>query len=107
MCFFDSERTTFVNETDTFRISAEGSEKRPNGVGADLARKWPICGEHSIRNVSLVRGGQKGVQEGVHEGAREGVREEVQDQVREEILEDIREGDHQKCLDVKTQIRNS
>ncbi len=104
MLFVDFERTTFVDGTDTFRISAERSEKRPNGAGADLARKWPICIEHSIRNGSLLEGEQKGVQEGVQEGGREGVHEEVQDQVREEVQKDIREGVHQKCLDVKTQI---
>ena len=37
---------------------------------------------------------------------REGVQEEVQDEVREEDQKNVREVDHQKCLDVKTQIAN-
>ena len=53
------------------------------------------------------RGSKKESRRGVQEGGREGVHEEVQDQVREEVQKDIREGDHQKCLDVKTQIWNS
>ena len=37
--------------------------------------------------------------------SREGVHKQIQDEVREK--DDVREDDHQKCLDVKTQIWNS
>ncbi len=96
MLFLDFERTTSVDATYTFRISAEGSQKRPKGA---LNKKWVTFG-------GAAKPGPRGGPGGGPRETWEGVQEEVQDEVREEDQKNVREDDHQKCLDVKTQIGN-
>ena len=87
-----------------------GLKNVQKGPGADLAPKLPICVRHSIRNGSLLGRRQNRAQEEVQEGVRErpGKASKKRSKTRSErrTRKKLREDDHQKCLDVKTQIGN-
>ena len=64
-----------------------------------------LCKAVNKKWVTFEGGVQKEVRRGSERETQDGVHKQVQDEVREKDA--VRQDDDQKCLEVKTQIRNS